>query len=212
MKLCVIEDCEKPAKKRYNHCSMHRARIQRHGSPDGMARTNPDHRTPLGPKRRRGRAPTSVAPRFWAKVDLSNPDGCWPWLAATNNRGYGTFYLSADQRHAYAHRVAYELVVAPVLPGFELDHLCHRRECVNPGHLRLATHRLNAQNKSGPPVNNRSGFLGVYFETKTRKWVAQVKHRGTVVYSKRFDDKLDAAAAAAEARNRYFTFNTLDRV
>jgi len=31
--------------------------------------------------------------RFWAKVDLSEPDGCWPWTAFKNPKGYGYFYV-----------------------------------------------------------------------------------------------------------------------
>jgi hypothetical protein len=160
----------------------------------------------------KGPKPKPIAERFWSKVDLDGPGGCWLWRASVNNHGYGTFYLSPDRRHAYAHRVAYELLVGPADEAIQLDHTCHTPACVNPVHLRPATHRLNAQNKSGPPANNKSGYLGVYFESRTGRWCAQVKHRGKVVYHARFADKEQAGAAAAEARRKIFTYNILDRM
>ena len=31
----------------------------------------------------------SLESRFWSKVRKLGPDDCWPWLAATNEHGYG---------------------------------------------------------------------------------------------------------------------------
>ena len=70
--------------------------------------------------------------RFWSKVDQSGgPDACWPWLGFRFN-GYGKFWF--DGRSRAAHRIAYELAVAPVDHG-HLHHTCGKRECCNPTHL-----------------------------------------------------------------------------
>lgn len=87
--------------------------------------------------------------RFWAKVDKSDPDGCWLWTAAKNNNGYGVFQLGThrEQRLRLAHVVAYELVIGPIPAGFELDHVaargCTNRHCVRPDHLEPVTHAEN---------------------------------------------------------------------
>ena len=83
---------------------------------------------------------TTVAERFWQKVDLANPSGCWSWTACSS-RGYGMF--RSEGTKVYAHRFAYEALVGPIPRGLELDHLCRVPLCVNPLHLEPVTHREN---------------------------------------------------------------------
>ena len=66
--------------------------------------------------------------------------GCWLWMGSTDG-SYGTAYLNG--RKQKAHRVVWELIRGPVLPGRELDHLCRVRCCVNPDHLEPVSHREN---------------------------------------------------------------------
>lgn len=70
-------------------------------------------------------------------------DGCWPWTASRNNRGYGCFAMDGRSKSAFAHRVAFEHWRTPIPPGMEVDHLCRTRHCVNPDHLELVTHQQN---------------------------------------------------------------------
>lgn len=73
---------------------------------------------------------------FWSKVDVGL---CWEWTASLLTGGYGQY------RSRCAHRVAWELLVGPIPPGMELDHLCRNRRCVNPDHLEPVTHLVNVQ-------------------------------------------------------------------
>lgn len=78
--------------------------------------------------------------RFWQKTRrLEN--GCWQWLAGTDQKGYGL--ISINKRRWRAHRYAYEALVGPIPDGLVLDHLCRNHGCVNPKHLEPVTNREN---------------------------------------------------------------------
>jgi len=83
---------------------------------------------------------------FWDRADKSGGDAaCWPWTGPTTSWGYGTF-----GRHAVAHRRAYELAVGPIPAGYQIDHLCRNRGCVNPTHLEAVTKRDNILRGTSP--------------------------------------------------------------
>lgn len=79
--------------------------------------------------------------RFWSKVDIGEVDECWPWLAASDPRGYGRFRV--HDRTWLAHRVAWILTFGPIPKGLETCHKCDSPSCCNPYHLFLGTHKDN---------------------------------------------------------------------
>jgi hypothetical protein len=88
--------------------------------------------------------------RFVGK--LQDTGGCIVWTGAVNSNGYGVFragtVTAGDRRLVLAHRFAYEAFVAPVPKGFELDHECCNRVCVNPQHLEVVTHQVNCERRN----------------------------------------------------------------
>lgn len=90
----------------------------------------------LSPVARRPRR--SVEERFWEKV--SQDGECWIWTGSQTG-GRGTFYLGGGPK--LAHRVSYEMMIADIPPGLQLDHLCRRPLCVNPYHLEPVTNQEN---------------------------------------------------------------------
>ena len=90
----------------------------------------------------------TVEERFYSKV--ARGDGCWEWIAAKCQLGYGKFWLEGQMREA--HRVSYELTHGPVPDGLELDHLCRNTSCVNPEHLDPVSHRENCKRVPQPDV------------------------------------------------------------
>lgn len=71
--------------------------------------------------------------------------GCWLWLLSAGSHGYGNA-IDPDLRHkrnpagaTVAHRVSYKAFKGPIPDGYEVDHLCRNRLCVNPDHLEAVT-------------------------------------------------------------------------
>lgn len=76
--------------------------------------------------------------------------GCWLWVGSVTGPGYGQI-SNPDRRGKplLAHRVSYELHVGPIPEGFDLDHLCRVRCCINPRHLDPVTRRENLRRGIG---------------------------------------------------------------
>lgn len=87
--------------------------------------------------------------RFDAKWVIWPPTGCWVWLASRTTAGYGNILIGSSKDGSrsmeYAHRLSYEFHIGPILPGFQIDHLCRVRCCINPAHLELVTHAENVK-------------------------------------------------------------------
>jgi len=76
--------------------------------------------------------------RFLDKVDFSGD--CWEWKGCRNEKGYGKFGLKG--KIVRVHRLACWLRHGPPPEGKPtVDHLCKNTSCVNPDHLRWASHK-----------------------------------------------------------------------
>lgn len=95
----------------------------------------------------RGRPRRPLADRLWSKVDVREPDECWPWLGSRISTGVGYGQVGAgggDGKNLTVHRVAWELVNGPIPEGtgYHGTCVCHRCDnpvCANPAHLFLGT-------------------------------------------------------------------------
>lgn len=82
----------------------------------------------------------SLLTRFEEKVFPITETGCWIWMGATKELGYGVIGLGRrEQGTAKAHRVSYELYVGTIPIGMNVLHRCDIPSCVNPHHLFLGT-------------------------------------------------------------------------
>jgi len=77
--------------------------------------------------------------RFWTYVRKES--NCWIWTGTKQRGGYGHFRIKG--KDYTAHRYAYQLANGPIPPKMEIMHTCDVRACVNPAHLRCATHHEN---------------------------------------------------------------------
>lgn len=97
-----------------------------------------------------------VAERFWAKVRKTAT--CWLWQGSQKN-GYGRFRVHKGAGGLrQAHAVAYELLVGPIPPGLQIDHVrargCLHRACVNPAHLEPVTAAVNNSRSNSATARN----------------------------------------------------------
>ena len=82
---------------------------------------------------------------------IKKTEACWEWTGARAT-GYGQVWF--EGRVQQAHRIVYEALIGPIPEGFELDHLCRNRCCVNPAHLEPVTSRENTMRGVGPTAIN----------------------------------------------------------
>lgn len=120
--------------------------------------------TPLAVQTRKARGWIKGQPvRFISRHHLTSPvrtprvrllektektDTCWLWAGSLTTGGYGQ--LSIAGRLTQAHRLAYELYVGAIPEGFQIDHLCRVRHCVNPDHLEAVTQAENIRRGMSP--------------------------------------------------------------
>jgi HNH endonuclease len=115
--------------------------------------------------------------RFMSKVEVMDW-GCWFWTGARNNKGYAAAWIGGKSETA--HVVAYQQFVGPVPDGYEVDHLCRFRCCVNPDHLeavtprentlRRAKRRINLTCRRGHPLSGRGYCVECKKQADARRW------------------------------------------
>lgn len=96
----------------------------------------------------------SLSDRIAARYTPDATTGCWVWIGAVDQAGYGRFSYRRAESHRRggvgAHRAVYELLVGPIAPGMTLDHLCKNTRCVNPQHLEQVTNLENIRRSHRP--------------------------------------------------------------
>ncbi len=74
--------------------------------------------------------------------NITITDTCWLWDRRLTC-GYGQMHIK--DRYEMAHRVSYKLYKGHIPEGKIVMHTCDVRNCVNPDHLTVGTHKDNTQ-------------------------------------------------------------------
>jgi hypothetical protein len=113
-----------------------------------------------------GPTPEPAAQRVLARiliVETGYGTPCFLYQGALTSAGYGNvgdYDEDGKANNRPAHRVVYEAVFGPIPANHDLDHLCTRRNCCNPGHAQPVLTR----------ENNRR--VGLRRRERTETWLA----------------------------------------
>jgi hypothetical protein len=101
-------------------------------------------------------------------------------------------------RTVRVHVLVWLLCKGAIPVGFEIDHADRDDSNNRVENLRLATGSENQRNR-GAQRNNTTGFKGVSFDRRTKRYSASIAVHGRQIWLGRFDSKQAAARAYQDA-------------
>lgn len=91
--------------------------------------------------------------------------------------------------------------------NIEIDHVNGNTLDNRKFNLRIVTHQENMMNQRVLPSNNTSGYIGVGYNKKTRKYSSQIKINQKRIYLGEYINIEDAISARKNAEIKYFGKN-----
>jgi hypothetical protein len=119
------------------------------------------------------------------------------------------FWSKVAGRSRRAYRFAYQVLVGPIPSGFELDHLCRVRCCVNPDHLEPVTKAVNSHRGTSPAARHYAKTECVnghpFDEQNTRRWRGRRFCKACIERSSAAWKARNPEAVKARAKRNYVT-------
>lgn len=110
--------------------------------------------------KKKDRETTPAIDRVMARIEAVTESGCWIFMGALNEAGYGIVGLGRKgSPNDRAHRITYRHFVGEIADGLFVCHRCDVPSCCNPDHLFLGTPKENSHDMmrkgrgSKPPRN-----------------------------------------------------------
>jgi hypothetical protein len=190
MKLCAAPGCDRKHAA-HGYCNMHRQRMLREGHLELKSSQVKELNQQTLQQLLHYQADTGI---FTWKVKIKGCVNPGDIAGCIDKQGYRVIRIFNKNRKA--HRLAW-LYVYGEQPKL-LDHIDRNRSNNAISNLRIATQRENTINRSSLS-NNASGFTGVLWHAKAKKWEAMVTVKGQRIYLGLFTDPFEAA----QAREQY---------
>lgn len=128
----------------------------------------------------------------------------WKWRVQSKNHNKNEFYVARSIRGqkpnvVYLHRLIMNVTDSKI----QVDHINGNSLDNRKQNLRIANSSQNSRNIK-PGKRNTSGYKGVSWSKKTKKWRAKIYCNKKYIHIGHFENKEDAAKAYNEAAKLYF--------
>lgn len=122
----------------------------------------------------------------------------WKWYLLKSHTNYYAIRTSKpENKLIQLHRVVIKAKEGEFVDHINGDKLDNRK--IN---LRICTRSQNAQNRKTNKLN-KSGYNGVSWCIKNKKWVAQIQYENKKIHIGYYINAIDAAKAFNEAAQKY---------
>ena len=134
------------------------------------------------------------------KNNRHGTDGKLKRLTCKNSRGY--YYVKINGEMKSWHRLIYEYFEGPIPEGFQVDHINNVRTDNRIENLQLLTNKENVRCRL-KQKNNISGYPGVSWYKRDKKWRARININGKTKHLGLFESIEAASQAFLEAKIKY---------
>ena len=118
-----------------------------------------------------------------------------------NRKGYR--YIQLDGRKYPAHHIVW-VIETGIFPKKQIDHIDGNKLNNKFSNLREVTNKQNTENR-GKQRNNKTGYKGVSFNNRLKKYVAQIQHNNQPIYIGIYATAYDAHLAYEAKAKELFT-------
>ena len=130
----------------------------------------------------------------YAIVDDEDYDWLMQWKWCAHKQPDGAYYAQRRRSLSEGPGVIYmHQQIAMTPPGMHTDHVNHTTLDNRRSNLHTATVSENLLNRKAPPCHNTSGYIGVSWHKKAKKWSAVIGYKYEYYYLGLFDDAAEAA-------------------
>lgn len=134
---------------------------------------------------------------FYRKIKTSNRCNMSSSAGSIDRHGY--MWMSLDGVTYRLHRLAFIYMTGSVLES-DVDHINGDRADNRFANLRQVSRSVNMQNKRRPSSNNKSGLVGVCYDSRREKYYAHIRFGGKNRYLGTFATPEAAHAAYVTAK------------
>lgn len=120
------------------------------------------------------------------------------WSLNSNGYVFSNIMIDGKRYNVFLH-----VLIFGNKNGFEVDHIDRNKLNNRKNNLIYSTHSENNRNKN-KQINNSSGIIGVYKDSQTGQWRAQIKINNKTIALGRFINKEDAIVARLKAEYLYY--------
>lgn len=139
-----------------------------------------------------------------ALVDAEDYDWLnqWKWYASKQKNG--SFYaMRRIKENGKRFPVLMHRIIIKTPKNMETDHINRNGLDNRKYNLRICTNSQNQMNR-GKPKNNKSGYKGVYWNKKDKRWRAEIMVNQHLNFLGNFSMKEDAALAYNKAAIKHY--------